>query len=304
MQNKDKQEVLNRIEAKAETLGSFNKTAKALDVSPGTISNIRNLNWKAINDKKWAEIAQKLGIKSDVWQIATDTRDYQHMMKLMTRIKENCSFQIVCERAGGAKTTGLKGFAQTSGLKSIYYMSAREWGSRVFMTELVDILGVSNARKKDTADQLLGKIIEHLTSELPNKPMIIIDEADKLKPGAVRNLIYLFNALEDRISVVIAGADALRKHITRGVSNSHMGYDELESRFGRTYMPMIGANRRDVEAICKVNGITEQHVINAIWEDIPTVLVTRTAGTKKMREAVVHDLRRLKKVIQKEQMKP
>ncbi len=298
MHTNEKQEIIRLLEVKAETLGSYNKVAKNIDVSPGTISNIRNNNWSSISDKKRIEIGLKLGYRSGKWAISTETRDYQHIMKFMGQIKSQSSFQIICDRAGASKTTGLKAFADNT--HSTHYMSAREWGSRVFMVELMKTLGVKGISSKRTADQLLQMIIDHLTNDLTEKPMIIIDEADKLKPGAVRMLIYIFNALEDAISVVISGAEALRKHIARGVAYSHLGYDELESRFGRSYMPMVGANKQDVAAICRVNGVFEEESINAIWMDVPKTLAQRQ-NTRN--ETVVHDMRRLKKLVQIEQLK-
>ena len=298
MESTQKLDIVRLIDLKKEELGSYNLVAKKLNISAGTISNMRFNKWDLISSDKWIEVAKQLGATtSTIWQISPQTRDYKHLMLLLDRVRESCSFQIICERAGGCKTTGLKAYAnqhQNNSSTPVYYMSAREWGSKRFMQELATTIGCRWFHK-DTADAILTKVINHIELEVNQKPMFILDECDKLKPGGIRNLIYLFNAFEDRISVVISGAEALRKNMARGVAYSALGYDELESRFGRSYMPMIGNNKKDVTAVCTANSVYDPEVVQEIWENVPKIKVTRPSGKS---ETVVKDMRRLKKMIQ------
>ena len=107
-------------------------------------------------------------------------------------------------------------------------------------------------------DRIVGRL-QRLRS-----PMLILDEADKLSPEALRLLIPLYNELEEHISVVMAGTEHLKKHMRNGVIYRKKGYDELESRFGRSYFSLLGATKEDVRKIAEANGYKGD--IAPLWE--------------------------------------
>ena len=172
MESTQKLDIVRLIDLKKEELGSYNLVAKKLNISAGTISNMRFNKWDLISSDKWIEVAKQLGATtSTIWQISPQTRDYKHLMLLLDRVRESCSFQIICERAGGCKTTGLKAYAnqhQNNSSTPVYYMSAREWGSKRFMQELATTIGCRWFHK-DTADAILTKVINHIELEVNQK---------------------------------------------------------------------------------------------------------------------------------------
>lgn len=76
-----------------------------------------------------------------------------------------------------------------------------------------------------------------------------------------------------------------------------MGFDELDSRFGRKFINnLIGARLQDVEAICTANGISDKSGIKKIFDECePANIIVQGQSIK-----VVEDLRRLKRVIKRE----
>ncbi|MDD2984701.1 MAG: ATP-binding protein [Crocinitomicaceae bacterium] len=300
MESQQKTQIAELIKLEKSRLGSFAAVAKKCKVSEATISLMRNLNGDQLTESLWLQVANSLGYKSDNWNIARTTRDYLYVNQLCANAKEKSMFVMISEVAGSGKTTGLEQFCIENAAQASYYIKAREWSAKVFMQRLLDMLGVGEPRGYHTADELIDVMVANLTPKRNLKPIICIDETDKLKPAAKRILIYLFNEFEDQISLVIAGTENLKKEIEAGVKYAKKGYDEIESRFGRVYIPMIGSNKKDVFAICEANGIKDNFIKGEIWKEVGTKYKEKTDGRS---ELVCSDLRRLKKIIQREQIR-
>ena len=95
--------------------------------------------------------------------------------------------------------------------------------------------------------------------------------------------------------MVISGTENLKKEIKNGVNRCIKGYDELDSRFGRTYMNLLGATEADVVAIATANGLPRDRV-EAVWKEAGPV--QKLQGGRYI--SVVEDMRRLKRIVQKE----
>jgi hypothetical protein len=139
------------------------------------------------------------------------------------------------------------------------------------------------------------------------RPVLLIDEADKLKPGAMRTLIPLFNRTKDRLGLILSGTENLEKEIKAGVRHSKKGYDELESRFGRTYIHLNGVTEKEVMDICVANGISSNEVIANIWGEMEKVskpvMVQTSKGMSQRMVDFVEDFRRLERLIKRENLK-
>lgn len=300
MENTQKNKIVELIQTEKQRLGSFAKVAQKCKVSEATISLIRNEKWDDITDEMWLRIAGSLNYRPDNWIIAKNTRDYLFGSSLLAKGKEKSMFFIIANEAGTGKSTALYQFCAENAEQGAFYIQAREWSARVFLQKFMTMLGMSEPRGYKTADELLEIITSALAEKALIKPIVCIDEADKLKPSALRMLIYLFNALEDKCSFVIAGTLNLTKEIGTGVKYAKKGYDEIESRFGRSHFSLIGANKKDVTAICQANGIHSDDLIAEIWREVGTK--HKALGDGK-RELICADLRRLKRIIQREQLK-
>src|SRR5690606_33534025 len=141
----------------------------------------------------------------------------------LSSAKEKSMFMIIANEAGTGKTTGLSNFCSDNAEQGAFYIQAREWSARVFLQKMITMLGMAEPKGYNTADQMLERIIANLSERSLVKPIICIDESDKLKPSALRNLIYLFNALEDKCAFVIAGTLNLTKEIGQGVRYAKKG---------------------------------------------------------------------------------
>ncbi|HRO75595.1 MAG TPA: ATP-binding protein [Crocinitomicaceae bacterium] len=299
MEIQQKNKIKELIQTEKQRLGSFAKVAKKCNVSEATISLIRNEKWEDITDEMWLRVGTALNFRPDNWVIAKNTRDYKFVSSLLAKSKDKSMFLIIANEAGTGKTTGLYQFCADNAEQGAFYIQVREWSARTFLQKFMTMLGLNEPKGYKTADELLEIIIESLSEKALMQPIVCIDEADKLKPSALRQLIYLFNALEDRCAFVIAGTENLTKEIERGVKYAKKGYDEIDSRFGRVSFPLIGANKQDVTVICQANGLFSDALIAEIWAEVGTKYKSLNNGK---RELVCSDLRRLKRVIQREQL--
>jgi hypothetical protein len=72
-----------------------------------------------------------------------------------------------------------------------------------------------------------------------------------------------------------------------------MGFDELDSRFGRNYIRLLGVNKSECRLICKENGIEDVKTADDLFRECEPTQSERG-------ELVLRDLRPLERKIQRE----
>ncbi|EKB60955.1 ATP-binding protein [Bergeyella zoohelcum] len=291
-----KNEIVEAIQEEKKRLGNYARVATKVGVSEATISQMINNNWENIAETMWQKVANQLGINAQRWNIA-ETLAFQQITKYIRASKERSLFMALSCKAGSGKTATLKTFTEQNKGQSVFFIQAREWSKRDFLLELCRILGVDTGKGYTSVDKLGMKAIEFLSKRKGKNPLLIVDEADKLKASALRWFITLYNELEDEIGVIIAGTENLEKTIKRGVKYNKLGFDEIDSRFGRKFInDIVGARLIDVEMICQANGITDKGLIKSIFKELKPKEETTAGGTAEF----IDDLRRLKRIIQRE----
>ncbi|MGV4530476.1 AAA family ATPase [Ornithobacterium rhinotracheale] len=295
MTNVQKNELLQAIEQEIAHLGSAARVAKKAKVSDATISQMRNGNWELIKEEMWLKVAQNLGYSFSGWALV-ETLNYKTIANVLTDAKDASLFMGISHRAGSGKTATLKLFSEQNKNNNVFYIQAREWSRREFLTELCRILGQKMGKGYQSVDKLSALVVEFFKNRIGNKPLLIVDEADKLKPTALRFFIFLFNELEDEMGVVISGTENLQQSFERGVKFNKLGFDELSSRFGRKFIKLIGATYKDVKMICEANGLSDEAKIKEVFAECEPTLINRGGQDFK----VVEDLRRLKRVVKRE----
>jgi DNA transposition AAA+ family ATPase len=298
MQNFKKQ-VVELIHKEKERLGSYTAVANKCGVSEAVISQIIADKYPAKDEAMHEKIAQALGHVDDdyKWNIATDTSNFLKITKLAEAARKNRMFVPISDKAGMGKSAPLRYYAMHIDTHS-FYLQCREWSKREFIKNMFKSLGLSYPGGVVSYDELLDTIVDYFSKRRAKKPLLIIDEGDKLKPAALRFLIPLYNELEDKLSVIISGTENLEKEIKRGVRYAAKGYDEIDSRFGRNYIHITGSTLVDIQKICRANGITSPEQQKQIFDECNPV--TREIENRSVK--VVEDLRRVKRVIQRHQL--
>lgn len=294
-----KTEVVGLLNSEKDRLGSFAKVAKKVGVSDATISLMVNGNFDQVTEDMWQRVANAIGYRPEGWQVV-QTINTGIVTSAAARAKQDSLFMAISHRAGSGKTASLRAFETAGKSQHVFYLSCREWAKREFLINLAQNLGIDGSGKAMSVDALLMAVVAFFKNRRAYRPLLILDEADKLKAAAFRTLITLYNECEDQLGVLIAGTDHLEKQMNADARHNRKGADELISRFGRNYIHLVGATAKDVEAICTANGLTDTATIRSIFQECEPV--RRLIGPENARKSVevVEDMRRVKRAIQRE----
>lgn len=302
MTDAQKNEIVLLIQEHKDALGSAEKVAKKCGVSAATISNMVNGQWESL-DNVWFKVATALGWQPSGWQV-TDTFNLRLMTDIINVTKTHSRFQAVSCRAGSGKTAALKHYTTLNRTKNVFFLSCRVWAKREFLTNLAQSLGIAVSKSNAvSADDLLMEIVNFFHARRNSKPILILDEADKLRSSALLTLITLFNECEDGLGLLIAGTEHLEKQMRSDARSNRKGGDELLSRFGGYFHKLIGATEADVKAIAMANGLNDASAIKAIWKECKPVQRSLTAAGKITTILVCEDYRIIKSAIRRELMR-
>lgn len=294
-----KKQVVQCIEKEKTSLGSFAKVAERAKVTKGVISFCVNNIWTNVSDEMWLQIASELKMQTNEWKVV-DTTTSKMTEQLLVSAKERQLFMALAHRAGVGKSEACKLFEDKWKSQCVFRIECREWGKREFLQQLCIRLGLDTKRKGHLSlDELLMMAVGFFQERFFHKPLLIVDEGDKLKPAALRSLITFYNECCDKLGLVIVGTDNLEMEIKRGVRYNRKGYDELDSRFGRNFIHLYGSTLDDVRAICEANGIKDKVLIKSIFkecEPLPRKVEERFVD-------FVQDLRRVKRAVTRELLK-
>ena len=302
MTNLQKNEIVQLIETEKNRLGSYAKVATKCEVSTATISQMVNHNWDLIKPELWSKAGFALGFDDSEWQIA-ETLGYKKVANICNDTKNEAFFMMLSAPAGMGKTAPLKTYYELNSESEVFYIKCREWAKREFLVELSKSLGIDSSKYYVHVDKLGAKVSEFFNQRKGKISFFIVDDAGKLKDSAIRWFIHLFDENEDDMGCLIAGTEYLEKRIRDGVRLKKLGFDEIESRFGRTYLSLIGTTQRDAQVICSANGIQDKALQNSLFTECnPIKKVVKTRDGNQSVE-VIEDLRRLKRVIKREKLK-
>ena len=288
-------------------LGSQSKVAEKIGVSVASLSLWLNGKYGADTAKMDARIAAALGYQEDSWQVVTTITNYRKIEFVVRSSKQESIWMAISNKAGSGKTQTLEHIFNHDLSGSIIFIQAEEWNARQFLLELAERTCGVPKRSYTDIPTLLKLITEYLNRLAADKPLLIIDEADKLRPAALRKLIPIYNRTEHRLGCVLAGTENLHKEIARGVRNNLKGYDEIDSRLGRQFIDLPGATEQEVRDICLANRLDED-AASRVWNEvdkIKKIVKTRNRTNGETREKSVflcEDLRRLMRLIKKEQI--
>lgn len=262
MTHQEKIETVEAIERMIAQKGSQNALANWMKgVSTATLSQMRNHNWENIADEMWRKVAAQLGVSSNVWNHA-ETVNSKELAAFFTDSQQYALVIAITGKAGIGKTASAKKYEAEN--RNVFLLSCNEyWDKRWFLRELLGKMGKDHAGM--TLPEMMHKAVQLLKST--SKPIIILDEADKLADNVLLFFITLYNELEGHCGIVLMATYFLEKRIRRGVATEKKGYREIYSRVGLRFIEMEETSFSDVENVCKANGVEDASIIRAIAKD-------------------------------------
>ena len=287
-------------------LGSQEKVAQKCGISKASLSLWMSGKYGADTGRLENRIAQALGYRESGWHVVESVKNYRTIRFIFDQCREMHLWMAISSNAGSGKTQCLEHIYNKDLTGGVIFLQAEEWAAHQFLEKLYGKLSTHPLRNGYIPNSELQDKVISLLNQLDN-PVLVIDEADKLKPSALRRLIPIYNRTEERLGCILSGTENLEKEIRLGVRKHAKGYDELESRIGRCYMRLDGLTEKDVYAICEANGIHDAGTLLAIWSEVdkrekPAKVKTARGITEKN---ILHceDLRRLKRIIIRERLK-
>lgn len=306
----DKSKLFEHIHTWIKKLGSAAAVAKKCGISNAALSTVLSGKYGANEMQMLGKIAEALDYKETNWNIVTNIANYRRIVSAFNDARDESMWFAISNKAGSGKTGTLQDIYQTDTSGAVVYLQAEEWSARQFILELVkSTVGAAELKGEyKSIPKLIALIAKYFNTMTFLRPVLLIDEADKLRPAALRTLISLYNKTEDRMGLMMSGTENLEKEIENGVKLRKKGYDEISSRIGRTYIHLKGATKSEVSAICTANGISDAFIQDNIWNELekvkkPTSVRTKNGSEREVYIEYLEDFRRLKRVIKRELLK-
>lgn len=277
--NDQKSRIKHQLDALCARYGSQNKAANSLKgVSVAVISDIRNGKWDRVSDDMWRKLEGQLVVKGE-WKVY-GTSAYNQMSCYLDGCKNDQLVMWVVAPAGTGKSTAAVDFRNKN--RNVFILTCSEDMNKTsFIRELASVIGV----KSDclSVRETLAVIVKELMKM--DRPVLVFDEADKLTDRVLYFYVSLYNALEGKCGMMLLSTHAIRKRMENGIIRQKKGYDELESRIGRQFVPLKAVTSAEVAEICRVNGLENHEAITKVTQEA---------------SEVNNDLRRVKRSVYKE----
>lgn len=272
-----KQQIADAVLKAKNNNSSYDKLSIQIGkaASGGTLNKMANGKWDLIKDEMWNKVGARLNVHNE-WQTA-ETSFLGDMIGFMNDTQKYQDNFWVIANAGSGKTEAVRRFRQTH--KNVFVINCRNYNQRELVYLLAAELGIqkkSNMRYRDLENSMIKRIQEL------DCPLLVFDEADKLKKDAFDFLTVLYNEVKNA-GFFCCSTPAMIDIMER--LRRKPGGEELFSRFGKELIRILPPNDYDVEVICRANYVTTDAAINRV---------------KKAAEKAGYDMRAVFKAIRKE----
>lgn len=242
-----------------ERYASQNAAANSLNgVSSATISQILNGKTELVASQMWQKIASQIGILDASWQSAT-TQNYVEIHETIAFASEHSQTIALIGGAGAGKSHAAKEYAQKH-RTAIYIQCDDYWNRRHFLEEILRSMGIDY--KGLGIPEMVKEIVRNII--ILDKPVLILDEADKLNDNLMYFIITLYNKLEDNCGIVLMATSFLKIRFEKGRAKNKKGYAEMYSRIGNKFMELDAPTNKCISQICQANGLEDPLKVSTI----------------------------------------
>jgi len=282
-----KEQIKQDLQLYIETFhkGSANAASTSLKISNATVSNMLKAGdkWANISDEMWRKVKKQVSVGDEGEWKMVETKTFNDFKDLFDdAAKYALTFGIIAFSGSGKTATASYMMSQPN----FYMVKCSDYfNKRIFLQKLLDAIGKPNSGYS-VAD-MMETILDFF--ERADRPVIVLDEADKLSDGVLYFFISLYNHLEARCGLILMATDYLQKRIKNGVAINKKGYAEIYSRLGKKFMEIQPPSKDEQRDIIKANGIYDEQTINEIINKSDSDLrrVKRLVFAEKRKEAAL-----------------
>lgn len=262
MEKKEKELIAVRLKDYCTQQGGQNKAANTLTgVSAATISKILNGDWDTIAEGMWHNVSKQIGLSSEGWTIVP-TNVYEELTQLLSCAQQDSQVMAIVGSAGCGKSATIRQYVashqEAYSITCSEYQNRTSWLSAVMEAMGLDPRGMSVAEK-------IGMVVRKL--KRADRPLLILDEADKMSDQVLYFFITLYNELEDHCGVILSATQYLEKRLMKGLRVGRKGYEEVYSRVGRQCVHLSALSPEDVSLVCTANGLTDSRRVRRVADE-------------------------------------
>lgn len=262
MTQEQQQQIRDALMRYTASFSGMQEAAKQLNgVSISTITKVINNNWETITEQMWRRIARQVGFYTTAGKQPVDTSAHQLLRILLGDAQRNAMIYGITLDAGMGKTFTAKNFAAEH-THAHYITCADHFTRKTFLSEILHSMGKEST---GTLPTMMDDVITCLEEQ--DEPLLILDEADRLNEPVLQFFITLYNKLAGQCGIVIMATEHLKKRIETGVRLKKKGYSEIYSRIGRRFVEIRKLNGKDIELVCRANGVTDDITITRICNE-------------------------------------
>ncbi len=258
MTNEQKAQVRDALLRYVDGFSSQTLAAESLEsISASTISQVKNHNWELLSDRLWHTIARQVGFYCGEWQPA-DTGAYLLLRILFSDAQHYAMAYGIAISKGLGKTFTASHYTREN--DNTFYIACNEdYNRKAFMMDLMKKTGMET---KGSVPQMMEQFAGHIISL--EEPLLILDDAHKLKDRVLHLVVLLANAMAGKAGIIVMGGNELRMRIVEGVRMKKVGYDEIYRSIGRRFITLSSLGPKDVELVCRANGVYDEDLISHI----------------------------------------
>lgn len=246
--------------------GKYESQAKAVaslkGVSEATFINIKKQKWDAISPAMWQNVAKQVG-----WNMAknplVETMDFMTMCTYFDIAKEYSATFAIVGGSGFGKTFTGEWYTDKMKGKNVFHIRCGAHLNKKYFLHIILLAIGCNPIGYNTFERL-QMLVDSLRKM--EKPLIIIDEIDKLEDNVLSYFITLYNDLDGLCGFVWTSTKTIERRIISGLEKKK-GYKELYSRIGRKFIELVGTDHDEVKELCLSRGIVNIEEVNTIYNE-------------------------------------
>lgn len=260
MEQSEKQRIVDGLRKYVARYPSQNKAAASLKgVSAATVSAILNGNHDLISEEMWRNVASQTSKAiAPRNEVIIATRTFNEIQAALADAQEGGIFRWIIGSAGRGKTTGAAYYAAEH--KNVFtILCSGRMTIGILLREIARKIGVriTGMVQYDMMEAIAARLTQL------ESPLLIFDEADKLKDAPFSLFLDLYNRIEYYCGMAALSPAVIERRIARNIDKKE-GYDEIDSRIGRRFFELAKIAPVEVASICMANGIKDDKDIAEI----------------------------------------
>lgn len=228
---------------------SQSKAAQQMGISAALLTQMLKGNHESISDEKWRLVSNWSGYRTG-WRLA-QTASVVRVFNICTDAKQNVKALALSDEPGCGKSASLKWYCNVNA--NAFYVECEEfWSKKFFCQKVLQAMG---EEAEGSVPYLVDVIVNRLLAL--DAPLLIIDEADKLKDAVLQLFKTFYNKTEGSVGYVLAGAPYFKDRMIKGCNRNKQAYKEIRSRLGGEFISMRKVTDKDLRLIAIENGVAE-----------------------------------------------